>query len=291
MYNSQLGRWAVTDPKAGLLEMTSPYVYSLNDPTNFIDKDGELPIYINGRTSGGDKERANALYWDEQILRTIATSGIPNPGGNAIFVDGDQYMTHGDTRGLFPGQEGRVEKAYFTSGNDPLDRQQAGYAVGKKGFKLILANLARDPKTHKITEKIQIYTHSRGAAFGSGYTEALLELIKANASEFQDYANEIEFSLNLAPNGVTAGITSPAKHTYAMHHSEDFFSGNGMEGVVGDFSSDTGLKIIDAHSSASFVNEVNAFLQAWQASGGNDQKVNEDFINRMYNLGIIVTVH
>ena len=103
MYNSQLGRWAVTDPKAGLLEMTSPYVYSLNDPTNFIDKDGELPIYINGRTSGGDKERANVLYWDEQILRTVATSGIPNPGGNAIFVDGDQYMTHGDTRGLFPG--------------------------------------------------------------------------------------------------------------------------------------------------------------------------------------------
>ena len=287
MYNVQIGRWGVIDTKADLLEMSSPYVYSLNDPTSFIDKDGELPIYINGRVSGGDHERANAAYWDQQLITTIASSGIPNPGGSAIFVDGDQFMFQ-DTRGLFDRQ---VQNAGYTTGNDPFDRKQAGYDVGKKDFKLILSNLARDPKTHKITEKVQIYTHSRGAAFGEGYTDALLELIKANASEFQDYANEIEFSLNLAPNGVTMGIGSPAQHTFAMHHDEDLFSGNGMKNAVGDFSSSTGLKTIASHSSSSFVKEVGAFIKSWQANKGDDKKTTRDFVDRMKKLGIKVSVH
>lgn len=79
-YDAEIGRWNVVDPKAELLEMSSPYVYSLNSPVNFIDKDGELPIYINGKTSY-DSEREDRSYWDAQLLRTIAGSGIPNPGG------------------------------------------------------------------------------------------------------------------------------------------------------------------------------------------------------------------
>lgn len=70
----------MVDPKAELLEMSSPYVYSLNSPINFIDKDGELPIYINGRTSS-DNERGSPDYWNYQLIRTIGSSGIPNPGG------------------------------------------------------------------------------------------------------------------------------------------------------------------------------------------------------------------
>lgn len=38
----------------------------------------------------------------------------------------------------------------------------------------ILSKLAKDEKTGKITEKIQIYTHSRGAAFGGAYTSTVI---------------------------------------------------------------------------------------------------------------------
>lgn len=158
--------------------MSSPYVYSLNSPVNFIDKDGELPIYINGKTSN-DNERANAIYWNTQLLRTISSSGIPNPGGTSMFVDGNRYLYQlGSTTG--------VRNSGLLEGQTAEGRQKAGYEVGKEDFKEILSQLARDPKTGKITEKIQIYTHSRGAAFGAGYTEALLEMIKQNASEFAD---------------------------------------------------------------------------------------------------------
>ncbi len=84
------------------------------------------------------------------------------------------------------------ENGSCITGNDPGERQKAGYDIGLGDFKNVLAKLARDPKTGKITEMIQIYTHSRGAAFGAGYTEALLEMIKQHADEFADAENEID---------------------------------------------------------------------------------------------------
>lgn len=140
------------DPKAELVEMSSPYVYSLNSPINFIDKDGELPIFINGRVSN-DSERANKKYWDYQLLRTIASSGIPNPGGEIHYVDGDR----GYSSSLYTGETFPIEN----NSGLAIARREGGYAAGKKDFNDILAKLERDPKTGKITEKFK-YTHIVG---------------------------------------------------------------------------------------------------------------------------------
>ena len=51
-----------------------------------------------------------------------------------------------------------------------------GRIQASEDWNTILSKLKRDPKTGKIIEKIQIYTHSRGAAFGQGYTEQLFQL-------------------------------------------------------------------------------------------------------------------
>ncbi|KIO74466.1 hypothetical protein TH53_26300, partial [Pedobacter lusitanus] len=191
-YDPVIGRWSVIDPKAQLLEMASPYVYALNSPSSFIDKDGELPIYIGGNTSN-DSERNSKTYWDSQLLATIAGSGIPNPGHTAMFVDGNRYLYR------FASKK-EVRYSGLIEGQTAEGRREAGYEVGKGDFKRILSQLERDPKTGKIVEKIQIYTHSRGAAFGAGYTEALLEMIKQNASEFADAVHEIDYVLNMAPH-------------------------------------------------------------------------------------------
>src|SRR5690606_1659525 len=59
MYDAQIGRWYVLDPKADLLEMSSPYVFCYNNPIIYKDPDGELAILINGRVTG-ESQRGDA---------------------------------------------------------------------------------------------------------------------------------------------------------------------------------------------------------------------------------------
>lgn len=47
LYSFDAPKWWQIDPMAGLLGMSSPYVYALNNLIIYVDKDGELPILIN----------------------------------------------------------------------------------------------------------------------------------------------------------------------------------------------------------------------------------------------------
>src|SRR5690606_28204201 len=73
MYMPDIGRWGATDNKAELYFATSPYVYALNQPTNAIDPDGNLVIFINGNHygDGGGHE-----YWRvyRNNYKTVNTS-------------------------------------------------------------------------------------------------------------------------------------------------------------------------------------------------------------------------
>lgn len=284
-YDAVISRWAVPDPKADLLEMSSPYVYSLNNPSNFIDKDGELPIYINGRVTSSS-QRGDASYWNYQLLRTVANSGIPNPGGEYHFVDGDRYLYTNPVD-----YSSSVVNGTYFNGHSADQRRDAGYIIGKSDFKNILAKLAKDPKTGKYTEKIQIYTHSRGAAFGAGYTEALLEMIKQNASLFADAEHEIDFIYNMAPHQSNY-ITEPAGVSgYSQDHKWDPLSGNDMLGLMAAFTSNEGGNLLAQHNNETFIKDIGAFLKAWQTNQGDNKNwLINDFVEEMKKLGVVVTV-
>lgn len=282
MYMSDVGRWLSEDPKAELQEMSSPYVYSLNNPINFVDKNGELPIYINGRVSSSS-ERANEKYWNVELLRTIASSGIANPGGEIHYVDGDVGMAY----------SGKTRKFEVNAGSGEWAgrREEAGAIIGKKEFEEIMARLARDPKTGKITEKIQIYTHSRGAAFGAGYTTALLKAIQEHSSEFADASNVIDFVYNMAPHQSNS-ITAPeGVDSYSHEHSGDAWSGNDMKGLKGAFTSNEKVPgAVGSHKNASFVKDAAAFLAAFKAEGKDSKKLVKSVVSRLQGMGIQVTV-
>lgn len=275
-YMPDIGRWGVVDPKSELLESSSPYVYALNSPILYLDKDGELPILINGRVSS-DSERGNASYWGKEIINTIKGSGIPNPGGEFHYVDGDRGINN----------EGIISK---DSPTWPQDRNEGGKIQAKKDWNTILSKLEKDPKTGKIIEKIQIYTHSRGAAFGEGYTEQLLQLIKDNSSKFQDANNEIEFVFDMAPH--QSGYLTAVKgvSTYTMDHAGDSLSDNDKSGVKAAFSSKEGGNWGGGHRIATFKNDLAAFTKSFM-KGTTKQNVIDNFVKTMKDkYGVEVTV-
>ncbi|NNV53860.1 DUF6443 domain-containing protein [Limnovirga soli] len=302
MQDPQLGRWCVLDPKADLLEISSPYVYCYNNPITYTDPDGELAIFINGRASGGTnpinyEQSLSHPYWSQAILDAVSHSGIPY-GSNQMFVDGDRYYYEaGPYSKTYGASEDVIHYGSWITGHSASSRNQAGYIIGKQDFQYILSRLHRDPETNKIIEKIEIYTHSRGAAFGAGYVDALLEMIKQNADQFADADNEIDLVYNAAPNEAGRdGTKEPLGVGLAVshHHSGDKFSDTDQQGTNANMSSDeTAGGPVGRHLIDSFVKDITAFSQAFASSINkkDTKKILTNFINTMQQqYGITVTV-
>ncbi|MEO0899576.1 MAG: DUF6443 domain-containing protein [Bacteroidota bacterium] len=293
MFNPATGRWGTLDPKADLLEKSSPYVYSFNSPIVYIDPDGELPILINGRASTwiwAPSIRKNGIYWGV-LIDAIRSGGRANPslthnphrtsygwGYNGspnkitnstqdefYFVDGDQYA-------IGPWNA----EGWYDQGNIPAMRRQAGLNQAKKDFKEILSRLARDPESGKIIEKIQIYSHSRGAAFAVGYIEELLELISTHSDQFADPSSVIEFVLHMNPHQSYAVGHNQGVPTVVMHHDFDGLSGNSISGVFANLRSN-----VRGHLQTTFNKEVQTFLNSFYTNGGATQATIDNFIETM----------
>jgi RHS repeat-associated protein len=282
-YDPAIGRWNAVDPKADLQESITPYAYCLNSPILYIDPDGSLPILINGRT-GADSQRANDSYWAQNLLNTIANSGIPNPGGQIHYTDGNVGLNYKmNSRGKKIGDP-FVSNAAMTASQ----RTGAGRVVAGQEFESILAKLERDPESGLITEKIQIYSHSRGGAFAQGFTERLLELIEQNSDEFADPNSVIDFGLHLAPHQSNEITGAAGVNNYSISHTLDGLSGNDMANSVNFHTNVGNLK--SAHTNTTFGNEVGMFLQSIQANGGDRDGTVRDFFQRVQAAGINITI-
>lgn len=242
---------------------------------------------INGRVES-ESLRASPNYWTSSIINTIKGSGIPNPGGEFHYVDGDRYAQQ-DFSGKFS-----IQKGGWIWGNNPINRIQAGrMALTDKEFQTILSKLAKDPKTGKIIEKIQIYTHSRGAAFGQGYTERLVQMINDNADLFTDAANVVEFSYNMAAHQSGSLRAVDGVDTYTQNHNKDWLSGNKMKGAKGAFTSNEGKDGMapEAHYVDGFKNDLKSFTSSF-LKGGTSQQIINNFIQEMkkkYNITVTVS--
>ena len=193
MYDQQIGRWHVTDGKAELYFATSPYVYALNQPTNAIDPDGNLVIFVNGNHlgDGGSSDYWRITYkvkvgevtrfhkhgpWQQPIYETREIAfdkSVMNQlnDHNAKYYDGSGGGWHPFN-----------ESTRLSS--SAAGRMVLGYVQGKEDAEGIIANLARD-KSGNIVETIKIITHSMGGAYAKGLITALKEYIKTLPAEQQ----------------------------------------------------------------------------------------------------------
>ena len=203
MYDQQIGKWHRTDGKAELYFATSPYVYALNQPTNAIDPDGNLVIFIQGNHFG----ETDHEYWTAKNYYTTTGPAGQTPAGyrpingrGTTMVYGkdryfdneviDQLNDHhtpryydGSGGGWHPLGDGTTEYPGRQSAT-AAGRDQMGYDKGKKDAATIIANLGRDPNNN-IIETIKIVTHSMGGAYGKGFVRALREYIATLPAEQQ----------------------------------------------------------------------------------------------------------
>lgn len=186
MYDAQIGRWHKTDNKAELYFATSPFVYALNQPTNAVDPDGNVVIFVNGYQNG---ETGHAYWTARNYVRiSIPYNKTPPPGyrlmggRNYVLYGKDRYFDYEVMEQLkdnnvlyYDGSVGGPKN--LLNSRKSSYRTDEGYERGQQDAKTIIDNLERD-KNGNVIETVKIVTHSMGAAYSRGFIKALKEYIK-----------------------------------------------------------------------------------------------------------------
>ena len=174
-YDNIVPRFTTQDKLSEKYFSNAPYVYVHNNPTNAIDPDGRLVIFINGQ----GPTRPLKEYWggfDSEVMKQLN--------------DENSHYYDGSIGGWFNTVINGLSPIDITSNLEFSNRYNVGEGVGYYQAEELIKNLARD-KDGNITESIKIITHSMGGAYGSGFAEGLKKYI----SKHPELAKQVRVSL------------------------------------------------------------------------------------------------
>ena len=203
--------WYSTDHDQEKYPHVSSYCYTLSNPINAIDPNGNLVIFINGMniSSGGKAE-----YWKGLNYKIMN-----------IVNDKHQRYYDGSSGGVL----NTLSHGILTGNLKPYARFAEGIKMGRKDAEHIFNSL-------KEGETIKVFTHSMGAAYGKGFIIGLQTYAK---SKNIDIKGIIDFEMDLAPyqsfmqssvNGVKTvsighywdGVAGPSLMPFVENHNTRF---------------------------------------------------------------------
>jgi RHS repeat-associated protein len=264
IYNPRLGRFMSADPLAHLLTDQSPYSFALNSPIRVTDADGRFPIFINGEAD--EVSQGSSHYWGGIQTEFASSTSYSLPkkvsGPHNSQWSGDFLFVNGD-RGVLP-----------------ETRKDAGSKQAKADADEIWSKLKETMKDGKITEQIQMVSHSKGVAFGEAYIETITEEIQAKAKSegigfSYDENSIVEYHIGLAPyqsGSLDAGHAGT--DSYYVTHDWDILSDDDATGHVLNIASTapgTYNNAVDSHYPASFNREFKFILNVLKNGGGSKE--------------------
>ena len=252
-----IGRWPRIDPKAEMYFQITPYAYAANTPTNAIDPDGRLVIFINGQHGGTG---GTAAYWQQKDLVTRWTSysffGQTVWSGNetrlevtkdfASEVQG-QFNDYSPARfydGALGGWSNTFETEDLSQGYNlnSSDRYARGKEQGEKDAAQIITSLARTGGV--ITESLKIVSHSMGGAYAKGFVQAIVDYAMAHPEECRGLKiSEFDFDpLQAAHLRAIAGVHTEQYTHNAKKQGKSRLGGRLADGKQQGLEDEQGVK-------------------------------------------------
>jgi RHS repeat-associated protein len=174
-YDPRLGRWNTCDPLRAKYPGMSPYNYAGNSPISCKDPNGQYIIFVNGYVYGSGFESPTSV------------GGI----GGGMIIPSQRGYWYEDYSKAPKNEDGTIKDSpYISAAKDHFNDQNVhfvngtGFGIsstaedrrkqGKEYAKIMYAQLATELAYMGDDEKIEIITHSMGAAFAEGMIEELM---------------------------------------------------------------------------------------------------------------------
>ena len=285
MFDSRVGRFLSVDPLTHLLTDQSTYSFALNSPIHVIDGDGRFPIFINGRAD--DISKGSSHYWggvQNEMHNNTKYNMAVNSKGNPKQVSGPVNSQWSGDFLFVNGDRGELAST----------RRDVGSSQAKSDADAIWSKLKETMKDGKITEQIQMVSHSKGVAFAEGYIETITKEIQAKAKEegigFKYNKNSIvEYHIGLSPyqSGYLHASNNLGTDSYYVAHDWDPLSDGGAAGNVLNIESAPPSEYdgpFDSHLPQSFNREFKFILNVLK-NGGGSKEIKEWYKKYDYNTG------
>lgn len=192
----EMARWFGVDPLAEKYSSLSPYNYCANNPTNAVDVDGRLIVFVAGFNVG---KYVDYMTFTPISLLLSKNHSYMNP--NRHFAGSDNYGWGGVDK-LYM-KEFKDNNALYVRGDSyPFSKANDRYEAGRLSGMKLIEEFNSGSRTLADGENIRLVGYSMGAAYAAGMAEALMNSNYADKLQLVDYIAPHQPEGFNHPNGV-----------------------------------------------------------------------------------------